>query len=399
MDEPRFELAWTREEGAERAVSGFRRTFGTDPVGVWAAPGRVNVIGEHTDYNQGLCAPIALPHCVYAAVAPAEDDTVRLGSAQMAAGALWQIPMDEVRPGNVSGWGAYVAGTIWGMRKRLMPAPAVNGYVDSCVPFGAGLSSSAALSCAFAVAEAALAGVPDSAGLRIRLVDAARDAENQIVGAPTGGLDQSASLRSARAHVLILDFRDSTARQVPFNLASARLEMLVIDTKAPHQLNDGQYGARRASCEAAARKLGVASLREVDDLAAAMRILGPDTVEGKRARHVITEIARTKEFEQVARQGCWEELGRLFQESHDSLRYDYEVTVPELDVAVESALASGAHAARMTGGGFGGSVIAVVPVERLQRVANGVSAAFAQAGFAPPAFMIGTPSAPAARVR
>jgi galactokinase len=353
------------------------------------------VIGEHTDYNQGLCAPIALPHRTYVAAAPSPDDVVRLHSAQTGE---WELPMSEVAPGKVSGWGGYVAGTIWGMRRRDIAAPAMLGYVDSCVPFGAGLSSSAALSCSVAVAAADLAGVPDSPGLRVALVDAVRDAENQIVGAPTGGLDQSASLRSAAAHVLIIDFQSGEARQVPFDLAGSGLELLVIDTRAPHQHSDGQYGARRATCEAAAKKLGVASLREVTDLGAALRVLGADSVEGMRVRHVVTEIARTAEFEQVARAKRWEELGPLFAESHNSLRYDYQVTVPELDVAVEAAVEAGALAARMTGGGFGGSAIAVVHAGRSKRVATRVQRAFAAAGFAEPAFLTASPSAPAGRV-
>ncbi|MDR1851834.1 MAG: galactokinase [Propionibacteriaceae bacterium] len=396
-----FIEAWSADEGAQRVAEGFKKTFGTEPAGVWQAPGRVNIIGEHTDYNQGLCAPIALPHRTYVAVSPEpEADVVRLASAQ--APGVWEIAMNEVVPGKVKGWGAYVAGTVWGMRGLGLEAPGITGYVDSCVPFGAGLSSSAALSCSFAVALEDLSreagDITCTTDVRKQLVKAAMAAENQIVGAPTGGLDQSASLLAEQDHVLIIDFLDFSTHQVPFDLKAAGLELLVIDTRAKHELSDGQYGSRRAQSEAAAKKLGIPSLRYADDLAAAMKILGPDTVEGKRARHVITEIARVRDFEAALKAGDWAAMGPLFAASHASLRYDYEVTVPELDVAVEAALANGATAARMTGGGFGGSVIALIPTGEAAKIADGVDKEFAKNGFGAPAFLTAFASGPAGAV-
>ncbi|MDR3070917.1 MAG: galactokinase [Propionibacteriaceae bacterium] len=393
-----FEDSWSLKSGAQRVREGFIGTFGFEPAGVWYAPGRVNIIGEHTDYNNGVSAPIAIPHRTFAAVAPSGSETVKLASAQMK-DTLWEVDMKDVAPGQVSGWGAYVAGTIWGMRKRGFAAPAIYGYVDSCVPFGAGLSSSASLSCSFAIALAGLLGLRDDDALRGQLVAAARDAENLIVGAPTGGLDQNASMRAQDAHMLLIDFRSGQTRQVPFDLAEAGLELLVIDTRATHQLSDGQYGARRASCEKAAKMLGVPSLREAEDLAAAMRVLGRDTIEGRRAHHVITEIARTFEFADLASAGRWSEMGPLFAASHLSLQDDYEVSVPELDVAVESAVAGGALAARMTGGGFGGSAIALVPVGTSYEVAARVCAAFEKCGFGIPAFLKAVAAIPAGQAQ
>ncbi|MDR1798405.1 MAG: galactokinase, partial [Bifidobacteriaceae bacterium] len=191
-----FVDAWTPTEGARRARAGFAAQFGAEPAGVWAAPGRVNIIGEHTDYNGGLAFPIALPHRTYVAVAAADGDQVKLGSAQ--APGEWQVQMADVAPGApaVKGWGSYVAGTVWALRRHGMVAPAITGYVDSCVPFGAGLSSSAALECAFAVALRDLGepGWADTLAARQAMVAACIEAENQIAGANTGGLDQSASL-------------------------------------------------------------------------------------------------------------------------------------------------------------------------------------------------------------
>jgi len=276
--------------------------------------------------------------------------------------------------------------------------------VDSCVPYGAGLSSSAALECAAAIAlddlwDLGLAG--DDTG-RARLAAACVRAENEVAGAPTGGMDQSASLRSRAGHALLLDFRDGGARHVPVALAAAGLDLLVVDTRAPHALVDGQYAARRQSCDTAARRLGVASLREVDDLGAALAALD-DPVSRRRVRHVVTEVERVARFVAVLDAGPptadrLRELGDLMAASHASLRDDYEVSCPELDLAVDTAVAAGAHGARMTGGGFGGSAIALVDAGDARRVAAAVTGAFAAAGFTEPAFLLAPAGGPAARV-
>jgi len=409
---PAWATAWTPAEGAERARALFRDRVGHEPAGVWSAPGRVNLIGEHTDYNGGLCLPTALPHRTYVALSVRDDDRVTLTSAQAEDGAVWEGRTDRLGPGDVSGFPAYTGGVAWALHHDgvLPRVPAFEAAVDACVPFGSGLSSSASLSTAVAVAldDAAGDGVGATDAGRVRLVEACVRAENDVAGAPTGGLDQSAALRSAEGHALLLDFRPGlsaaeSARRVPFDLAAAGLELLVIDTRAPHENADGQYAQRRAMCETAAETLGVATLRDVTPggLDAALTAL-PDDVVRRRVRHVVTEVERVEQFvallespEGLAAHA--RELGALFVASHRSLRDDYEVSCRELDVAVETALAAGALGARMTGGGFGGSAIAIVPAGREEEVARAVVRAFAERGFAEPQFLTAEPSGPAHR--
>ena len=386
--------AWDREEGESRVRSLFARTFGAGqlPDGVWSAPGRINLIGEHTDYNGGSCLPFALPHRTYVALRRREDDLVRLSSGQEEG--LWTARLSEVgpvgTPGEVSGWGAYVVGVAWALREAGHDVPGFDAVVDSCVPYGAGLSSSAALEAAFAVA---LGDASDDAA-RAALTAACVRAENEIAGAPTGGMDQSAALRSTAGHALLLDCTTWEAQQVPFAPGAHEPagEVLVIDTRAPHQLVDGQYAARRAACEEAARTLGVATLSEVTSLPDALAQLPDDTVR-RRVRHVVTEIARVDEVVGLLSSGGdLPAVGRVLVAGHESLRHDYEVTVPELDVAVEAAVDAGAFGARMVGGGFGGSVIALVPAGAASDVAANVAAVFAARGFAAPAFLLAEPS-------
>lgn len=408
--------AWTIEEGSTRVRDLFARAFpGEVPDGTWSAPGRVNVIGEHTDYNAGLCLPIALPHRTFVALRRREDDAVRLASAQ--AEGLWETTLADVAPGAVQGWGAYVAGVAWALAQAGHQVGGFDAVVDSCVPFGASLSSSAALECAVAVAldEVFALGLAGDVAGRQRLVDACRRAENDIAGAPTGGLDQSASLLCGEGQAIALDFREGLTpaefvSPVPFDLAAAGLSLLVIDTRAPHALVDGQYAARRASCERAVDLLGIASLRELplSGLKAALTFLA-EREDGetlvRRVRHVVTEIARTAEFTALARRGLGADgvpdegvivrAGELMNASHDSLRDDYEVTVRETDLAVEASRAAGAIGARMTGGGFGGSTIALVRAGEIAAVAQDVAAAFAAAGLAAPGFLEALPSAAA----
>lgn len=419
---PVFSPALTPAEGEQAAVGLFREAFGGEPEGVWYAPGRVNVIGEHTDYNGGLALPIALPHRAHLALRRREDRTIRLVSPQTRE-ALDVLDLDTVGPkgseGEVRGWAAYIAGVAWALeRDGLGPLPGFDAALYSCVPLGGGLSSSAALECATAVAldEVAALGLagsaeqPDDAG-RTRLVTGCVRAENEIAGAPTGGMDQSASMRCTAGHALELDCRTGAVEQVPFDLAAEGLALLVIDTKAKHSLVDGQYGARRAACERAAEILDVELLADIEasDLDEALERLGASGAEDtevlvKRTRHVITEIARTRELVALLEDGRplagekLEAVGALMDASHESLRVDYEVTCPELDVAVEAARAAGAHGARMTGGGFGGSAIALVDVDAVGTVAAAVVAAYAEAGFTAPAFLDAAPSAPAGRL-
>lgn len=391
------ERPWDDNEGAKRASAVFRRAYGAAPEAVWAAPGRVNLIGEHTDYNGGLCLPIALPHRTFAALSRRDDGRVRMASDMQET--VWEGDLAEVSPGRVSGWVAYCGGPAWALREEGLDVPGFDLAVASCVPIGAGLSSSAAVECAVGLGLSDLAGEPlgvDDAG-RARLAAACMRAENEVAGAPTGGLDQAASLRTREDHALLLDCLDGSVRHVPLDLPAAGLRLLVIDTRASHALGDGQYGDRRATCEAAAATLGVLTLREITDLDAAMAGL-EDDVSRRRVRHVVTEIERVRELVSAAQGGDWTAVGSVMNASHVSLRDDYEVSCRELDVAVEAAVEAGALGARMTGGGFGGSAIALVRTREAEDVAAAVAAAASAAGLAAPEVHVAVPSAAGAKV-
>ncbi|MBO9554299.1 galactokinase [Cellulomonas sp.] len=394
---------WTVDEGSARARTLFVDRFGTDPDGVWSAPGRVNLIGEHTDYNDGLCLPIALPHRTYAAVRVRDDSRIRLVSAQEA-GDPREVDLAGVGPGTVDGWPAYVAGVAWALRQGGHRVGGFDVAIDSCVPYGAGLSSSAALESSVAIALDALHDLglgADDAG-RATLTALCVRAENEIAGAPTGGMDQAASLRSQAGHALLLDCRDGAVRHVPFDLAAEGLALLVVDTRAEHALVDGQYAARRASCEAAAARLGLPSLRALADdergwgWAVDALAGSPDAdVEVPRVRHVVTEIGRVRDLVALLDGARVREVGPLLDASHESLRVDYTVSCRELDLAVATARQAGALGARMTGGGFGGSAIALVEHTDVQRVRAAVADAFAAAGLRAPAFLVATAEASA----
>ncbi|MDR2373877.1 MAG: galactokinase [Bifidobacteriaceae bacterium] len=404
MTRIRFLEPWSFEQGAARAAEGFRAQFGAEPTGVWAAPGRVNLIGEHTDYNGGLSAPIALAHRTFFAAARAGDDRCRLSST-MSPGQVVETPMAAVAPGSVSGWSAYAVGVVWALRRRAIPAPALTGHVDSRVPLGAGLSSSAALEAAVALAAVDL-GYPSDAVPRVPagralLAAACVEAENRIAGAPTGGMDQAAALLAAPGQALAVDSASGQTELVPFDLDGAGLELLVIDTRVKHALVDGQYGQRRATCAEAARVLGVETLAQVPagDLDAALEQLGgPETVAARRVRHVVTEIDRARRFVAALRAGALAEVGPLLDASHASLRDDYQVSAPELDLAVAESRAAGALGARMTGGGFGGSAIALIRRGQAPAVAGAVALAFAAQGLKEPVFLLARASGGARRV-
>jgi galactokinase len=379
-------------------TAAFERSFDQAPEGVWSAPGRVNLIGEHTDYNGGLCLPIALPQRTFAAVSRRGDDVVRMVSAQQ--DGVTEVALDDVSPEQPGGWGAYVAGVLWALRRDGLPVGGLDVVIDSTVPFGAGLSSSAALECAVAAAASELYGLGllDSAEGRARLAARCVEAENVIAGAPTGGMDQSASLLCEEAAALLLDCRSGATEQVPFDLAASGHVLLVTDTRAEHALVDGQYAARRGACEHAAATLGVQTLREVTpgDLEASLARLDSDE-ERRRVRHVVTEIERVALAVAALRADELTEVGRLFDASHASLRDDYEVSCDELDVATSTARNHGALGARMTGGGFGGSCIALVPADRVDEVAAAIAAAFASHGYTPPVSFAVVASSPAHR--
>jgi galactokinase len=330
----------------------FHATFGRDPDGLWAAPGRLNLIGEHVDYAGGLCLPLALRQRTVVAAAIRDDGRLQLRSQHPEA-PPWDGAFDEVGPGHPLGWAAYPAGVIWALGA---PEGGLDLFVGESVPPGAGLASSAALECAVALAIDALCGLGLAATNtgRTRLAAACRRAENVIVGAPTGGMDQLASLCCTAGHALLLDCRDQTMRQLPLDLAAARLALLVVDTRAPHRNVDGQYAARRRGAEQAAAALNVPSLRDAPG-ERVERLTDP--LLRRRARHVVSEIARVQAVVELLESGQIRDIGPLLTASHASLRDDLEVSSPELECAVDAAHAAGALGARMTGGGFGGSAL------------------------------------------
>ena len=384
------------EEIAEGLVERFRTTHDRDPLGCFVAPGRVNLIGEHVDYNNGKCLPMALPHATYAVIAPRADDQVRIVSLQQHQ--PWHGRVDALGPGDVAGWATYVAGVAWALQADGVELPGMDVMVDSRVPVGAGLSSSAALECSVALAFCAVAGLEMDQDLRQRLIRACMRAETEVAGAPTGGMDQTIALLSEADNALLLDCRDWSVEQVPWAPAAHDLELLVVDTRASHNLNDGGYESRRNDCEEAARLLGVESLREVRDAEGALAGLDDERVR-RRARHVFTEMARVETAVGQLRRSDFEGLGHTFDASHVSLRDDFEVSAPELDVVVATALANGALGARMTGGGFGGSAIALVPSQLVEQVSEDVSEAFADRDWPEPGFLLAPPSEGARQLR
>ncbi|RLK61569.1 galactokinase [Actinokineospora cianjurensis] len=475
---------------ADRAAERFREVHGHAPVGVWSAPGRVNLIGEHTDYNDGLVLPFALPHRVAVAASPRTDGHIAAitvgddGIPQRAD----PVPVAALTPGRVTGWSAYVYGVAWSLRDAGYPVSA-NLLITGDIPAGAGLSSSHALQCAVALALLGLsditptpdtiptssptpvpatalppdgtpvasttpasatppsppaiappstpggttpggttpggttpggttpggttpggttpgaalaaaagyvgaigpsAGGGEGGGGRPSLEQVARwvqRSENDFVGAPTGLLDQTASLRCVAGHALFLDVRSGAAEHIPFDAP-----VLVIDTRVRHSLADSAYGDRRRGCERAAALLGVGSLREVDtdvDLSGLPEDLRP------LVRHVVTENDRVLATVAALRAGT--DIGPLLSASHASLRDDYRVSCRELDIAVEAAVGAGALGARMTGGGFGGSAIAVVPPAVDDAVRDAVRAAFADRSLTAPRLFAAAPSPGAGR--
>ena len=381
---------------ADMVARQFERDVGRPAHGVFAAPGRVNLIGEHVDYNGGLCLPMALPHATYAAVALRDDDRFSLRSNQSEDRHTGTL--DDFGPGRAGGWAAYAGGVLWALREDGWDVPGMDVLVDSRVPVGAGLSSSAALECSVAVAVADTNGATLDDAVRARLVQACMRAEREVAGAPTGGMDQTIALFGRAESALLLDCRDWSNRQVTWDPASAGLSLLVVDTRAAHSLADGGYQSRREDCEKAAAFLGVALLRDVQDQGAALAALEDQQVR-RRVGHVFTEIDRVRDAVRELDAGDYTGLGATFTASHESLRDDYEVSCEELDAVVEAALAHGALGARMTGGGFGGSAIALVPDDRLDDVRAAVAATFDEHGWDAPAFLTAPPSAGARRLR
>ena len=382
----------TRPGPGPGAARLFADRFRRPPDGLWYAPGRVNLIGEHTDYNEGFALPFAIGAGVCVAASARGDGLLALASRQQG-GDVLTVPVAALAPGRPGGWAAYPAGMAWALRSAGHRIGGANLAIDADLSAGAGLSSSAALACA---AGLALAGLYQLDVSRPELAALGRGAENDFVGVPTGPMDQLAVLLGQPAHALLLDCRAGTGTAVPFDPAAAGLALLVIDTRVQHELTGGGYAARRRACQDAARALGVRSLRDITGTGLLAGLADP--VLRRRAWHVVTENRRVLDTVGLLRAGRPAVAGPQLTASHLSLRDDFEVSWPEADAAVTAALRAGARGARMTGGGFGGSVIALAPAGTASAVAAAVTAAFAAQGWLAPAIWPAQPAAGAGRL-
>lgn len=345
----------------------------------YAAPGRINLIGEHTDYNLGFALPIALPQRTVVSFDPDGGDAIVVRSDR--ADGVVRIPLGTV-PGDLDGWASYVAGVLWALRQAGHPVPGGAMSITSDVEMGSGLSSSAALECAV------LGAITTAAGVRIDRTEQARlaqRAENEYVGAPTGLLDQLSALFGQPSTALLIDFRDLTVEPVAFDPDASGVALLLVDSRARHRHAGGEYAARRASCERAAAELAVSSLREVQDRGPTVLTTVSDPVDVRRARHVLTENRRVLDFVAALRDSDFVAAGQIMTASHASMRDDFEITTEHIDLIADTAVGAGALGARMTGGGFGGCVITLVPTDRAAAVGATLRRVVSDAGFAPPA--------------
>ncbi len=362
----------------------FAEIFGHEPEVVAAAPGRVNLIGEHIDYSDGFVLPFAISDKTVVALARRSDRQIRIASMQKNAD-IYEISIDSLTPHKGENWARYALGVLW----VLGIDAGVDLLIDGRVPLGAGLSSSAALECSIATA------VNHLFDLKLSLAELARatqKAENVYVGVPCGIMDQSVSLMAKAGSALLLDCRDLTSENIPFLIAPQGLELLIIDTQVHHKLVDGGYAERRASCEKAVATLGITSLRDISVADYAARQSELDPVTYIRGFHAVTEMRRVLDAVDALKNNNFIRLGELLNQSHRSLRDDYTVSCPELNLAVDTANAQGALGARMVGGGFGGSAIALMKTEQVKRCESAISRAFSSAGYKSPRFFTSLPS-------
>ena len=372
----------------------FTSTFDRPPTGVWSAPGRVNLMGEHTDYNGGYVLPFAINRRTQAAAARRDDDRVSVQSLQRP-GEFIEFALDKLSPDAGSGWAGYALGVLWALRRAGYRIGGLDIVLDGQVPSGAGLSSSAAMECAVALAAAELNEI-DVPGAELARI--AQYAENNFVGVPCGLMDQMAACVCEADHALFFDVRDDVREQEPFAPHVEGLALLVIDTRAHHAHAGGGYAERRKACEEAARQLGVPYLRDVpgSSLESALAQLDDDVLR-RRARHIITENDRVLTTVDLLASGRLRDVGPILTQSHQSMRDDFEISVAELDTAVDAAIAAGALGARMTGGGFGGSAIALIRAAEIDEVRRAVEAAFQRGGFTAPQIWSPRASAGASR--
>ena len=362
----------------------FLETFGEEADLIAAAPGRVNLIGEHIDYSDGLVLPFAIKDRTFAAIRKRDDLIVRIASVQRK-NRIVTVNILDVKPGRKGEWERYALGVLWSMGVKT----GVDLLIDGQVPLGAGLSSSAALECSVATA------INHSFDLGFDLETLARltqRAENVYVGVPCGIMDQSVSLMATVGSALLLDCRDLSTQNIPFDVASSGLELLIIDTQAHHALTDGGYAERRASCESVVAKLKIKSLRDLSMQQLDSQKDQISEVEYQRARHAVSEMQRVLQCVTALTAKDFAVVGKLLNQSHRSLRDDYTVSCPELNVAVEAANNAGALGSRMVGGGFGGSAIALIEVSKTRKTIDAIENAFTINKFKAPRFFTSLPS-------
>ena len=361
--------------------TGFRALFGQAPAVIVSAPGRVNLVGEHTDYNGGFVLPTAIPQRTHAALTPRGDSTVRVASANVggrAASATYALGAEA--PGR--GWLDYVQGVTAMLRGTRPPIGGFDAYLTSTVPLGSGLSSSAALEVAL------LRALREAYGLALDDVALARvgqQAENEFVGARVGIMDQMAASLADENTALLLDTRSLAYERVPLPTTA---DLVVLESGVRHQHAGGDYNARRAECERAAALLGVEQLRDLS-FADLPRLAALPPPLDRRARHVVTENARVLEAAAALRAADLPRLGALFSASHASQRDDYEVSIPEIDLLVTLASQEpDVYGARLTGGGFGGSVVLLARAGAGRTAAERITSAYAAQSGRTPAILV-----------
>jgi galactokinase len=371
------------------ARAGFQRVFGYEPIGVWSAPGRANLIGEHTDYNNGFVFPFGIDRRTYVAIGLREDNVGRVASS--ISEQVLEYEISNNKPTGLD-WALYPLGVAWVMREFAKSG--FDAYFVSDVPVGAGLSSSAAIECAIGLA---LNDIWAAGCSRQELALIGQKAENEVVGAPTGIMDQTASMLAKADAAVLIDCKSLETELVSLGLSDKGLVVAVMDTRVSHRHSDGGYRSRRDACEKGARMMNVDSLRELTekDLLAAQQAL--DDVTFRRCRHVITENKRVLEAVEALKHGEMSKLGKLLLESHASMRDDFEISIPELDTAVEVAMSIGAVGSRMTGGGFGGAAIAIIEESKLDQLRKACQDEFLAKGFAEPNVFAVKPSEGARR--
>jgi galactokinase len=372
----------------QQNIEHFKSTFGYEPTGVWSAPGRANLIGEHTDYNEGFVFPFGIDRRTYASIALRSDRVCRVASD--IDGKSYQFELGQ-KPVELD-WALYPLGVAWAMAEYA--SSGFDCFITSDVPVGAGLSSSAAIECAVAIG---LNELWNAGRTHQELALIGQKAENQVVGAPTGMMDQTASMLAQPDAAVLLDCQSLQATSVPLGLSEKGLLVAIIDTQVAHRHSDGGYRVRRESCERGASEMGVSSLRGLSEADLPTAQLKLNEVDFRRVRHVVTENQRVLDSVEALAEGDLAKLGELMLASHASMRDDFEISIEELDLAVEVAMQTGAVGSRMTGGGFGGAAIAIIKKDLLGQLEQNCKAAFSAAGFIEPRVFAVEPSEGARR--